>query len=329
MALLSICIPTYNRLEQIKRQVEFFIFEGVLEKDIELIVSNNCSTDGTTEYLERINEKYNGKLMVINQKTNLGSTGNAEKCIEIASGEYVWLVGDDDYLFPNIINMILNLIEMHNEVAWIFLKSNCRRGNEILDLHTLDSVKGYYKNGFELFKEILKCTKDVGSLMFSTANIYRNAHLKKAYAMYISSNEAYSKSGNMALPLGLTISIALTGDGVITDEVCLSDNVTDISWESSQIQVFFRDELAMLDTMVTLMGMKLSKLIDVRHFIQKYPEFQYMRIYFTRGPHADNYAMKYWLRNNPLVILIDFFGFLGHVIKRCFENMKERIKTIR
>ena len=50
MALLSICIPTYNRLEQIKRQVEFFIFEGVLEKDIELIVSNNCSTDGTTEY---------------------------------------------------------------------------------------------------------------------------------------------------------------------------------------------------------------------------------------------------------------------------------------
>ena len=51
--LLSICIPTYNRLDHIRRQLDFFKQEGAFSnEEIQFIVSDNHSTDGTGEWLK-------------------------------------------------------------------------------------------------------------------------------------------------------------------------------------------------------------------------------------------------------------------------------------
>ena len=51
--LLSICIPTYNRSEQLRRALESLVGqEGFSE--VEVVISDNCSTDGTEEGTMRL-----------------------------------------------------------------------------------------------------------------------------------------------------------------------------------------------------------------------------------------------------------------------------------
>lgn len=97
--ILSLCIPTYGRceilkgnLEQIQKQLD-----SINKDELELIVSNNCSPDKTEEVvLSFINQ---GMPIVYNcNKENLGSDGNFLKCMDMAKGKYIWLLGDDDYL---------------------------------------------------------------------------------------------------------------------------------------------------------------------------------------------------------------------------------------
>lgn len=110
--LLSLCIPTYNRatfldssLQRIKSQVGEF----VVKCNWELIVSDNCSTDTTREVVQ----KYVNEGMLINymrNSSNIGGDRNFVQCFKRATGKYIWLLGDDDYLKRGTLDKILQLL---------------------------------------------------------------------------------------------------------------------------------------------------------------------------------------------------------------------------
>jgi len=123
--LLTIGLLVYNKgqyieslLNEIIRQIE----EGHLEKEIELVVSDNASTDGT----ERIMRKYLKWdlpfLRYNRNRTNLGFSGNILKEIELARGDYLWFMGDDEIFKDGIFN-ILQIIKKYNHKERIFLMS--------------------------------------------------------------------------------------------------------------------------------------------------------------------------------------------------------------
>ena len=118
--LLSICIPTYNRAELLRQCLESIISESnVFTDKVEVIVSNNCSTDKTEEIINRYiafeNIKYHRHLK------NIGATLNILYMINnIASGEFCWIIGDDDLLRVGAIEKVLNVIENTN-VDYIFM----------------------------------------------------------------------------------------------------------------------------------------------------------------------------------------------------------------
>ena len=57
--LLTICIPTYNRIHELKRQIKYLESEKVFDNTrIQVIVSDNCSPDKTYEYLGQLKETY-------------------------------------------------------------------------------------------------------------------------------------------------------------------------------------------------------------------------------------------------------------------------------
>jgi len=94
---LSICIPTFNRLSYLKELLPAVLSQadGIGGGDVEVLVSNNCSTDGTAAYLESLSSP---SLRFWTNETNIGGDRNFLKCICEAKGEYVWLVGDDDLI---------------------------------------------------------------------------------------------------------------------------------------------------------------------------------------------------------------------------------------
>ena len=119
---LTIAIPTYNRSAFLKQSLVRISKQIInLEKDIELIVSDNCSTDDTKEVVEEFIQC--GLPIIYNRNiSNIGMDGNFVYCFQNASSKYVWVLGDDDYLTEGTISKLLSIIDT-DEYGLIHLKN--------------------------------------------------------------------------------------------------------------------------------------------------------------------------------------------------------------
>ncbi|MGC1784915.1 MAG: glycosyltransferase family 2 protein [Acidobacteriaceae bacterium] len=95
---VTIGIPTINRSELALGAIHSALSQSY--RDIEVIVSDDASTDDT---VERIRELQDGRLVLFEQKRRLGLVGNFDFCLRHATGEFFLLLGDDDLLLPNAI----------------------------------------------------------------------------------------------------------------------------------------------------------------------------------------------------------------------------------
>jgi len=95
--LLSICIPTYNRARALDRLLESIYREARdLPAPIEVCISDNASTDNT----QKVISKWKKILPIRSRKnrTNYGFDINMVKVSKLASGSFLWYVGDDDVI---------------------------------------------------------------------------------------------------------------------------------------------------------------------------------------------------------------------------------------
>lgn len=91
---LSICIPTYNGGENLKYNVNKLI-KMQPEYGFEICVSDNASDDGTQEFMTIAANEYEF-IKYHRNKENMGIAYNFDYVLNMASGEYRWLLGDDD-----------------------------------------------------------------------------------------------------------------------------------------------------------------------------------------------------------------------------------------
>jgi len=92
--LLSICIPTYNRADRLKRALPLWI-DKVSKYNIRIVISDNASLDNTQAVVKEFQTIYNN-IFYSRNDTNIGPDKNYEKVLTIADTEYRWLMGDDD-----------------------------------------------------------------------------------------------------------------------------------------------------------------------------------------------------------------------------------------
>lgn len=104
--LISVVMGTYNGEKYLREQLESIY--GQTYKNIEVIVSDDCSTDNTVEILKGFSRDY-GLIFTINKK-NLGLVKNFEKVLSLAKGDYIALADQDDIWYPGKIEMLLNNI---------------------------------------------------------------------------------------------------------------------------------------------------------------------------------------------------------------------------
>lgn len=101
---VTIGIPTYNRLGYLREALDSALRQTY--KNIEIVVSDNASEDGTEEYLRGLLEE--GRIKYVRQSTNIGMVGNWNACLSLATGEYFLLLSDDDVL---AIDAIADMVE--------------------------------------------------------------------------------------------------------------------------------------------------------------------------------------------------------------------------
>lgn len=95
--LISVLIPCFNRESTIRRCVESALFQPY--DNIEVIISDNASTDKTLEILTELQAQDN-RIILLKNSINEGPYPNWLKCIHAASGDFVHWLWSDDWIEP-------------------------------------------------------------------------------------------------------------------------------------------------------------------------------------------------------------------------------------
>lgn len=103
--LLSICIPTYNRRKFLERNINALLPQ--LNDDIEVIISNNCSSDDTEEYCKTLDSR----IAYHKQSENTGFDGNFLWLMDNAKGKYIIILSDDDYLEEGAVERLVSFLD--------------------------------------------------------------------------------------------------------------------------------------------------------------------------------------------------------------------------
>lgn len=310
MIKLSILLPTYNRVNKFKELIEYLRQEKVFENErIQVLVSNNGSIDGTREYINTLNEQ---NLSIFNQKMNLGIIGNFRFLIENVVGEYIWIMGDNDYYTVGTIEYILKILDENESCTHVFLNYGSIGGSDSFrDGKVFHGMGGTYVDGLDMFYKISE-DSTLGALMFISANIYRTKEVKAANDLV----DRLGERDNLALPLGYSMYCSKGLSYCVADVHVYNEMSTPSTWSDSQIKVYCRDIIAMYDTITEAFEDKK----ELREFLFKnlptrFAEYKYL----LRGRKfgKSNYAMKFYFKYKPWKLVLDlleipiYAAFLG------------------
>ncbi len=141
--ILSICIPTYNRSSFLKRTIESIAKSKVFinTNKIEIVISDNCSTDNTEEICKELKEKYGNKLIYVKQEKPLFPDLNMFKPIDYAHGKFCKLNNDTLGWKEGILEETVEILETHpDEDVVTFLGNFYKTKDKLTRCYTLDDV---------------------------------------------------------------------------------------------------------------------------------------------------------------------------------------------
>jgi len=113
---LAAVVVTYNRLEKLKTTLSYY--EKQTASCDHLVIVNNCSTDGTEEYLSEWEKKEASfKKHVIKTPSNIGGAGGFHTGMEYALGlevDWIWVGDDDAYPDSSAFALFYDYVAHHN-----------------------------------------------------------------------------------------------------------------------------------------------------------------------------------------------------------------------
>ena len=116
MSKVSVIIVSYNVRSYIAHSIESIISSKY--ENIEIIVIDNNSYDGTCDYLKN---EYNDKcdIKIIRNKNNIGFGKAINKAAKVSSGDYFFILNPDTIIEENTISILLEYLVKNSSIAMI------------------------------------------------------------------------------------------------------------------------------------------------------------------------------------------------------------------
>lgn len=122
--IITIAIPTFNRVDLLRVNLLSLFSQARASKysnEIEILIVDNHSEDHTLETIHSIDSS-NINLRVISNDENIGSDRNIAKCYTEASGDFVLILGDDDFIRDHALDILCEML--HNlQPDLVYLKT--------------------------------------------------------------------------------------------------------------------------------------------------------------------------------------------------------------
>ena len=113
---ISVCLLTYNHVAILSDTIRSVLAQDF--QDFELILSDDCSSDGTWELLNEF-ARQDARVRALRTPHNLGMAGNANFAVARARAPYIALLHHDDLYAPNLLSAWLGVAERHPDVGFV------------------------------------------------------------------------------------------------------------------------------------------------------------------------------------------------------------------
>lgn len=124
--ILSVLICTFNRKNLLKNAINSVLNQGF--KDLEIIISDDGSNDGTAEFCENLCKENSRIFYIKNSKYKKGPNGNKNNALDAAKAQWIMFLDDDDELLEGAIEILFSKSKNYSHIL-----ANCviKRGENL------------------------------------------------------------------------------------------------------------------------------------------------------------------------------------------------------
>jgi glycosyltransferase domain-containing protein len=209
--LVSILIPTYNRPHYLEQALKSALNQTY--RPIEIIICDNSEDDASKRMVKGYRHVPDGiKIRYVKNKENMGPISNQQQCLELATGEYVNYLMDDDLFHPDKIEKMMRYFLKYKGIS---LVTSQRRvidasGNPIYVPPVGTFKRLYHKDkiidGSKLTKRLLR--DKTNYLGEPTTVLFRKKSLKEPFGVLL------GKQAYFAVDLATWLNLLSKGKGV-------------------------------------------------------------------------------------------------------------------
>jgi glycosyltransferase involved in cell wall biosynthesis len=115
--LISVCIPAYNRASVLPPLLDSILSQDFGDYDIVICEDGSPERPAIAAVAADYAARHPGRIRYLENERNLGYDGNLRHMIEVAHGEYVLFMGNDDLLCAGALTAIANAVRQHPDVG--------------------------------------------------------------------------------------------------------------------------------------------------------------------------------------------------------------------
>lgn len=179
MNKVSIIVLTYNQEKFIEKNLHG-IFMQKVNFPVELIISDDCSTDQTASVINRFikNKPPHIEIKFTSHQKNLGSTPNFFDALQKSTGKYLaFCEGDDYWTDENKLQLQHDFLEKNNDYSMCFHQVKNISSDPLINDSIFAKVENKDYSAFEIFRHWIAHTTSV----FMNAEVLKNTAVKTLF----------------------------------------------------------------------------------------------------------------------------------------------------
>ncbi len=113
--VVSVIVPSYNRMDIVSQTIDSILSQKCNFR-YEIIIGDDCSTDGVRDILIAYKEKYPEIIQLLFHEKNIGLAANWATCLKSCKGKYIANCDNDDYWHnPEKLKLQVDFLELNSE----------------------------------------------------------------------------------------------------------------------------------------------------------------------------------------------------------------------
>lgn len=142
--LVSVPVITYNSAKFVLETLESI--KAQTYQNIELIISDDCSTDNTVELCQQWVEQNKNRFVrtqIITSEVNTGVSANGNRGRDACQGEWIKGIAGDDLLMPNCVEDCVEYVQQNTNIIYLFGRIEAFGANEERNKYFTENIFDY------------------------------------------------------------------------------------------------------------------------------------------------------------------------------------------